>query len=241
MLYDEAYSIGDEIELTIGSETLRYTVCGFFNSAAAGSPNCVMCAMALTEDKFKELSESGTLPKSTLISVRLADKLNGEAVETELKDAIQSEFPGTIIISNSYALISSSRYISQSICAAILSAMAFLITLIAAVVISSNVMNYINEEMKNLGALKAVGYKSGQLISVLITQFSGVTLIAAIIGTALSYAIFPALNEMMIAQTGIPYEMRFLPVPRAATLVFMTGVIAAAMNRSPSLPTAITL
>ncbi len=229
MLYGASYSAGDEIELNVGGGTLNYTVCGFFNSTSAGSHNCAICAMALTEDKFKELSESGKLPKSTLISVRLTDKLNGETVGTELKDAIQSQFPGTIIISNSYALITSSRYVSQSICAAILSAMAFLITLIAAVVISSNVMNYINEEMKNLGALKAVGYKSGQLISALITQFSGVTLITAIIGTALSYAIFPSLNEMMIAQTGIPYEMRFLPVPCAATLVFLTGVIAAAV------------
>lgn len=229
MLYGASYSAGDEIELNVGGGKLRYTVCGSFNSTSAGSHNCAICAMVLTEDKFKELSELGTLPKSTLISVRLADKQNGETVDTELKDAIQSEFPGTIIISNTYALITSSRYISQSICAAILSALAFLITLIAAVVISSNVMNYIHEEMKNLGALKAVGYKSGQLISALITQFSGVTLVTAIIGTALSYAVFPVLNDMMIAQTGIPYEMRFLPIPCAATLVFLTGVIAAAV------------
>ncbi len=229
MLYGTSYSVGDEIELSVGSEKLKYTLCGFFNSTSAGSPNCVICAMVLTEDKHAELAELGTIQQSTLVSVRLTDKLNGEAVETELKEAIQTKFPGMIILSNFYALISSSRYISQSICAAILSAMAFLIVLIAVIVISSNVMNYIHEDMRNLGALKAIGYKSGQLISALITQFSGIALIAAAVGTALSYAIFPALNEMMISQTGIPYEVRFLPVPCAATLVFMVGVIAAAV------------
>ncbi len=229
MLYGTSYSAGDEIELNVGGDKLKYTVCGFFNSMSAGSHNCAICAMVLTEDKFKELSESGTLPKATLISVRLTDKLNGETVDTELKDTIQSEFPGMIIISNSYALITSSRYISQSICAAILSAMAFLITLIAVVVISSNVMNYIHEEMKNLGALKAIGYKSGQLISALITQFTAIAFITAAVGIALSYAVFPALNDMMAAQTGIPYEVRFLPVPCAATIAFMVGVIAAAV------------
>ncbi len=126
--------------------------------------------MVLTEDKYKELSKLGTIPKSTYVSVRLSDKQSCETVESELKDAVQTEFSGTIILSNSYALVSTSRYISQSVCAAVLSAAAFLITLIAIVVISSNVMNYIHEDMQNLGALKAIGYRSGQLISALITQ-----------------------------------------------------------------------
>ena len=150
-------------------------------------------------------------------------------METELNDAVAGAFPGTITTSNSYMLVSTSRYISQSICAAILSAMAFLVTLIAVVVISSNVMNYIHEDMQNLGALKAIGYKSGQLIRALITQFSGVALITAVVGIALSYAVFPALNEMMISQTGIPYSVNFLIVPCAVTIAFTVGAIAAAV------------
>ncbi len=229
VLYGETYSAGDEIEITIGSKTFLYTVCGFINSAAAGSHNCVMCAMVLTEDKYKELSKLGTIPKSTYVSVRLSDKQSCETVESELKDAVQTEFSGTIILSNSYALVSTSRYISQSVCAAVLSAAAFLITLIAIVVISSNVMNYIHEDMQNLGALKAIGYRSGQLISALITQFSGLALITSAVGTALSYAVFPALNDMMISQTGIPYSVRFLPVPCSVTIAFLAGAVAAAV------------
>lgn len=231
MLYGTGnnFSVGDEIELSVGSEKLKYTVCGFTNSTSAGSHNCSLCGMLLTEDKYNELSELGIVPKSTFISVRINDKTNSETVETEFKDIISSEFPDTMFISNSYELISSSRYISQSICAAILSAMAFLITLIAVVVISSNVMNYIHEEMRTLGALKAIGYKSGQLIRSLITQFSGTALVTAIVGTALSYAIFPSLNEMMISQTGIPYAVRFLPIPCAVTIMFAVGAVAAAV------------
>lgn len=231
MLYGTSgnYSVGDEIELSMGSETLKYTVCGFLNSASAGSHNCSMCIMALTEDKYNELSELGIIPNSTLISIRINDKYNSETVETELNDAIAGEFPDINASSTSYMLVSTSRYISQSICAAILSAMAFLVTLIAAVVISSNVINYIQEDMQNLGAMKAIGYKSGQLISALISQFSGIALVTAIIGIALSYAVFPALNEMMISQTGIPYAVNFLPIPCVVTVVFTVGVIAAAV------------
>lgn len=229
VLYSASYAIGDEIELSLGSEKLKYTVVGYINSAMAGSHNCALCVMMLTKDKYAELEKRGTIPELTFISVRINDKSKSDDIETELADLILEEFPATIMMTNSYELVSSSRFVSQSICAAILSAMAFLITLIAVVVISSNVMNYIHENMQNLGALKAIGYKSGQLISALIMQFSGIALITAAIGIALSYGVFPALNEMMIAQTGIPYEVRFLPLPCAATLVFMVGVISAAV------------
>lgn len=223
------YAIGDEVEISLGSEKLKYTVCGFLNSVTMGSHNCGMCAALLTEDKYEELSESGYIPKSTLISVRITDKNDCEAVEAELNEAIAGEYPGINAVSNSYFMVSSSRYISQSICAAILSAMAFLIMLIAAVVISSNVMNYIHEDMRNLGAFKAIGYKSGQLISALILQFSGPALITSVIGIALSYGIFPSLNDMMISQTGIPYSVTFLLIPCAATVIFTGGIVALAV------------
>ena len=231
MLYGtgENYSVGDEIKLSVGSETLKYTICGFFNSTTAGSHNCAMCAMLLTEDKYDELYELGTIPKATLISARITDKTCSEAVEAELNEAVAGEFSNVNAVSNSYAMVLSSRYISQSICAAILSAMAFLVTLIAVVVISSNVMNYIHEDMQNLGAMKAIGYRSGQLIRALISQFSGVALITAAAGIALSYAIFPALNEMMISQTGIPYSVNFLPIPCAVTIAFTVGAVTAAV------------
>ncbi|MCM1275525.1 MAG: FtsX-like permease family protein [Lachnospiraceae bacterium] len=232
LLYSVSYAVGDEIALKLGNETLKYTVCGFTNSASVGSHNCVMCAMVLSEDEYGKLSDKLATMPATLISLRLDDVSKSESAETEIKDALLEEFPNASIGSNSYATLVVSRYISQTICAAILSAMALLITLIAVVVISSNVMNYVQENMQNLGALKAIGYKSSQLISAQITQFSLIALVTSAVGTALSYLIFPSLNDMMISQTGIPYEVRFLPLPCVITLVFMTGVIAAAVYLS---------
>lgn len=223
------YSVGSEIEIAFGNEKLKYTVCGFLNSASIGSHNCGLCAMLLTEDKYRELAEGGLIPKATLISIRIADKALSEAAETDIKKEFAEKFPDMNYVTNSYNMVSSSRYISQSICASVLSAMAFLTALVAVVVISSNVMNYIHEDMQNLGALKAVGYKSGQLVSALVVQFSGIALATAAIGIGVSYAFFPALNEMMVSQTGIPYAVRFLPVPCAVTAVFTVGAVSAAV------------
>ena len=110
--------------------------------------------------------------------------------------------------------------------------MAFFVLLIAVVVISSSVINYIQENMQNLGALKAVGYTSRQLVVPFVMQFSGAAVVMAVIGCAFSYCIFPAVNEMMIAQTGIPYQVRFLPVPFLITIGFTFAVVALAVLAS---------
>ena len=223
------YSVGDRIHMTIGSSEVSYTVCGFLNSAMAGSHNCSMSALLLTEDLYQELEEKGYAPGALLASVRIRDRAQSEDYEAALKNAVSSRYPDIRMLSNSYTLVSSTRYISQMICAGIVSAMAFLVLLIALVVISSNVIHYIQENMKNLGALKAIGYKSGQIVLALLMQFVGITLITAFAGIGLSYVLFPAVNDMMISQTGIPYEVRFLILPFVITAVTAGGVVALAV------------
>lgn len=229
MLYKtDDIKVGKTVELSIGSHTVEYTVCGFFNSVMMGSHNCSLTQIILTEDKYEELSAQNYAPKGTLCSVRLYGGAQSLSYEAELKSAVSEAFPSVRMISNCYGLVSQSRYISQGITSAILCVMAFLVLLIALVVIISNIVNYIQVNIKNLGALKAVGYTSKQLILCLLLQFVGLTLIAALVGSALSYAVFPAINSMMIAQTGIPYAIRFLPLPILISLVILGGTVAIA-------------
>lgn len=222
-------AIGKTITISIGSNQVTYPICGFFNSIMAGSHNCGLFELILTEDLYQELKESGYAPETTLCSVRLKDKTESENYETMLKSAVSSKYPTARTSSNSYTLVSQSRYISQMICSGIMSAMAFFILLIALVVIASNIVNYIQENMKNIGALKAVGYTNRQLICSLLLQFGGASLVTAIAGTGISYTLFPFINKMMISQTGIPYEIRFLPLPMLMTLVILGATVAAAV------------
>ncbi len=218
--------IGKNIELKIGSNTMEFTVCGFFNSVMAGSHNCVLCEFLLTQDQYRELEEKGYALESTLLSVRIVDRSSSEDYEAVLKRKVSAEFPDARVSSNSYVMVTTSRYISQMICSGIVSAMAFFILLIALVVIASNIVNYIQENMKNLGALKAVGYTSRQLVASLLLQFTGISLLVAAMGAGLSYLLFPFLNDMMISQTGIPYEVRFLSLPCLFTLFALGAAVS---------------
>lgn len=230
MLYKtEDTTVGKTIAVTVGNHVVSYPICGFFNSVMTGSHNCGgLCSLILTEDKYRELEASGYAPASTLVSIRITDSSVSEDFETVLKDAVSGKYPGARVASNFYGLIKQSRYISQMICSGIVSAMAFFVLLIAVVVISSNIANYIQENMKTLGALKAAGYTSKQLIGSLLIQFVSISLIAAMTGAGISYCLFPGVNTMMISQTGIPYTIHFLPLPLLLTLMISCGTVALA-------------
>lgn len=221
--------VGSTVEISIGSHAMEYTVCGFFNSAMAGSHNCGLTELILTQDKYDELETLGYAPKSTLCSVRLFDKSENRNYEASLKSTISKQFPNLTMVSNGYDMVVQARYISQMICSGIMSAMAFFVLLIALVVIISNIINYIQVNMKNLGALKAIGYTSRQLVCSLLLQFLGLTLTSAIVGACASYALFPAVNSMMIAQTGIPYAVHFLPLPVLLSMLILGGTVALAV------------
>ena len=230
MLYKtDDIAIGKPIELSIGSHKKTYTVCGFFNSMMLGSHNCGLTGIVLTEDLYTELENSGYAPQATLCSIRLTDRSKSVNYEASLKSAVSEHYPNIIMLSNSYNLVSQSRYISQMICSGVVSAMAFFVLLIVLVVIVSNIINYIQVNMKNLGALKAQGYTSRQLICSLLLQFLGVASVAAVTGIGLSYLLFPAVNAMMITQTGISYNMRFLPLPLIISLIILIGAVSLAV------------
>ncbi len=218
--------IGKPIDIFIGSQKETYTVCGFFNSIMMGSHNCSLIEIVLTEDKYTELASGGYASQATLCSVRLKDISENLSYEASLKSMASQQQPNINMVSNCCDTVSQSRYISQMICSGIVSAMAFFVLLIALVVIVSNIINYIQVNMKNLGALKAIGYTSRQLICSLLWQFLSLTVLAALIGIGLSYLLFPAVNAMMISQTGIPYVTHFLPLPFVLSLVVLGGAVA---------------
>ncbi|MDE7440346.1 MAG: hypothetical protein K2N23_07565, partial [Clostridia bacterium] len=144
MLYKSAdCSVGKTIEISIGSHPVTYTICGFFNSTMLGSHNCALMQIILTADKYTELENLNYAQQATLCSVRLNDISNNLNYRATLKSTVSENFPNTRMIGSCYDVVVQARYISQMICSGIISVMAFIVLLIALVVIISNIINYI--------------------------------------------------------------------------------------------------
>ena len=127
-------SVGKTIEISIGSHPVIYTICGFFNNTMLGSHNCALTQIILTQDQYVELEESNYAFQTTLCSLRLNERSTNLTYEAKIKAIVSESFPNTQMASNCYDIVTQSRYISQGICSAIMSVMAFFVLLIALVV-----------------------------------------------------------------------------------------------------------
>lgn len=224
------FALGDTVRLSFQSVTYTYTVNGFYENMLGGSFNCGICSLLMGQTAYETLeSLHGETIQSVMASVKLKDRANAEKFATRLANRAAQEFPGVQHTQAHYDFCKQARTLTSSICASIVSVLAFFVVLIAFVMISSNVANHISENMKSLGTLKAVGYSSRQLKSALFTQFLVLGLFGAVLGTAFSYAVLPLLYTLLVAQTGIPYAATFLPLPLFITVTAILGCIAAAV------------
>lgn len=153
---------------------------------------------------------------------------------SQTNERISSQFPSTLMPGGFYEQVELARYTSQTMCSAIMIVASGIILFVTLVVIFSNITNYIQEEMKHLGVLKAMGYKSNQIIGMLLLQFLSISGVTTLLGIGSSYVLFPFINTMLIAQTGIPYHVHFLFLPFIITMVTIGGTVTITVLLSAS-------
>lgn len=224
------YQLGDAFLLNVitesGEKEFRYRIKGFFEETILGTINSTTTGLILEDAEYRELSETfaGALD-GTLFLVRLRNPDDGEMFCSEHTPSISPlEALSDAVF---YQFVRQSRTITSSIGSMIVVAFSMLIVLIALIVVRFRIGNTIEEDMKNIGALKALGYRSRQIMASILLQFLSVGAAAAAAGVAVSYLVLPLVSGMFAAQTGVVWKQGFDPVSAAVTLLFLLLTVAA--------------
>ncbi len=206
---DGGYKIGDEITVTMGIFTDTFKIAGFYNNVDTGTMNCSDVTFLLTEDLYDEVSSRGI--NSYRVSVVLDEPDEARNLESNITHKVRSGVPSLVLLMSSTALrLATARYITSSVMQAIISLTSVLIIGVVLAIIAITLTNYIRNNMKKLGAMKAMGYTSANLIIPIVLEFSAIALFTSAVGVAVSYAVFPTFNSMLEAQVGIPYHLHFM-------------------------------
>ena len=86
---------------------------------------------------------------------------------------------------------------------------ALVILLVSIFLCKFRISNSIEEDMANMGVLKALGYTGNMIIGSVVLPYLIVTLIASLLGVIASYAILPALSSILTLQAGFSFELLF--------------------------------
>ena len=224
-LKHSGYKIGDEYVFNANNTQYRFTIIGFVEDMTFGTQSLGKLGIYLPDESFKQLKDSID-PANYAVS--LGTKLNERSQSKEVASRISDMLTGkmTAMYScNYYDYCKQVRTMTASVGGMIFIAFACIIVVVSILISQFRINNDIEEEMQNMGVMKALGYKGSQIIFSTIFAYVVIALFASIIGIGLSYVGLPVLQQGFDAQTGFKWNQNFDFISALITIVIITCLI----------------
>ncbi|MDR1214180.1 MAG: FtsX-like permease family protein [Propionibacteriaceae bacterium] len=229
------YAVGDQIALSRGEDLVELTVAGFTDEAMFGSQLYQLYRFVVTADTLAGLLERFPDARSTLIAAQFSDPAVAGAVALDYTshvldgdqaamDAVASG--GAVLRAPDWEEMRRGRVFFADILAVITMTFAGLVGAVALIMIHFRVRAHIDDSMADIGALKALGYTSGQIAAGLVLQVGLVTAAGAVAGTVAGHAALPALADALSAQSALTWRPGF---DWAAAGICLGGILAVAL------------
>ncbi len=229
--YAEGMRVGDKVRISnpdLGN--YEFTVAGIYEDLFCGQMYSYYSTV-IDHDTYVKMNKkaesaavAGKLPMTMqFLSVSFADDADISISSTAVQDAVTKE--GFYCNGYNVTLAKAGYTGITNIVAAFMAAFSVIIMIISFVMIIFTVNTNINRDIRNIGALRAVGFTISQVRMSLMIEYSLVAAVAGVIGISLAYGLFPLLEEHATRQlSGLVWEGGFHP---EMSLPIIAGMIAA--------------
>ncbi len=228
------FETGDTFELTDSGKTYSYKVRGFLNVVYGGCNNTALFAVVVDNGSYKKIWDDTHAEYENInVIYDLKDGVkNGKFRINAFNDMLKVN-PGAVIEGYDIdGVISNRTFIGLIIAVSFLVATSLIIAAVA-MMLANSISNYIRENMKTLGALKAIGYTGNDIKFSLVIWFLIIAAIASVIGIVVAYMVMPLFASIIIGQMGVPYSVTFnlfatlIPVAFVVLFTLIVTVICA--------------
>jgi putative ABC transport system permease protein len=208
------YALGDEIIINFRGKDYNFHIAGFTEDIFLGSNNVGIIGFHLPQASYQkfynQLKEQHV--DGIMLKVRMEDKNQAKDMLSDFKKygfkRAQSVFAAQSWDA-AFSNVKVARTSTADIGGTIITSFSLIIVLVSLLVIRFRINTSIEDNITDIGALKAIGYTSRQIITAFILQFIQITLCGAILGILVSYAAVIPLAGMFSAQTGIIWKQGF--------------------------------
>ena len=203
------YKVGDKYEFQISDTKYNLTIKGFLNTFMLGQTNNGQVLVVVDNNTYNKIYD--TEAEVAYIKFDLKDEINNDRFINDFSSKISKENP---LVKTEERTIEDGMemkmFIPNILVIACLS-VSIIILVVVFLMLSNNISNYIKENIKTLGVIKAIGYTSKNIKLSFLIQFLLLTIIGNILGIVLSYLMIPTVTEMINSQSGLVYKAAFNP------------------------------
>lgn len=221
------YRLGDDFILTYAGIEYQFQIAGFTEDIVLSTINSSQIGFYLSEEAYHYFSEklNDDTVKGVILSVVLEERVNAAKMISEFMEnkIAPDDFP--YVSTENSEPVRSARTLTAGIGSMIIVAIAIIIMIICLIVIRFRIDNSIEDGMANIGALKALGYMSRQIIGFITLQFFLLAIIGTLLGIAVSYFVLPVLSDSFSVQSGLIWKQGFDPFISLFCLCFILLVV----------------
>ncbi|MBR0132453.1 MAG: FtsX-like permease family protein [Lachnospiraceae bacterium] len=215
------FNVGDEYPLQLSGGKQNLKIRGFINTSFFGCNNAGPFQFVMDDESYAELCEIASDCKALLVNVELTDGVKWTKLTMQIGNRFSVDNDkGSMDWNDIESTLNEKTFMSDILLISFLM-VTVIIILVTSLMLSNCIKNYIRENMTNLGALKAMGFTSGNLKVSLLIMFTVIATIGSMIGAALSYLLVPVMAGVFEGQAGVPYKMSFNPATFLVSLGFI--------------------
>ena len=215
--------VGDDYHISISGENYDLKVKGFLNTVYGGCNNSGLYEICVSDEVYEKMySKIGDAGESSFVVFELKDDVKMGQFRIRVLNQLKTDDALANVSLQPVSMYLGSRTFMSLIIAGSFLAVTMLVVIVIILMIVNSIGNYVKENMKTIGALKAIGYTSRNIKSSVLMMFLTLALIASVIGIAVSYLLAPSISSLVIAQMGVPYSVSFSLI---ATIVAFSTVV----------------
>ena len=216
------FDIGDTFSYEVQGEKYELKVRGFLTTPYFGCNNCGAFEIVVDDDTYSDMCRVDGAAETYVIIYELKDSVKQSAFAIRFANDIVAAAPGCAVSHTALSESISGRTFISMIFVISFMVVTVIIMLVVLMMLVNTIGNYIKENMKTLGALKAVGYTSRDIKLSMHILFVTLAVIGSVAGILLSYVTIPLFANIVVGQMGIPYNVSFVFYP---SLMILASVV----------------
>lgn len=215
------YKMGDIYSFELKGVTYSYTIKGFHNNTYMGCSSYQMILFIIDDTNYARMFDALKADaEAVVVNYELKENIRPAGFKLRAMNSVLARNSKTGILVALYEEMIYAKGIMALLFAVVFLVVASVVIAVVVLILGNCISNYIKENLKSIGALKAIGYSAKDIRFSLFILFEIIAVVGGVIGIGVGYLLMPVIAQFVVGQMGVPYTVSFSGSATLAAILF---------------------
>ncbi len=200
------FEVGDDIVYEINGRAYTFNVAGIVEEMQYGNYGQGLMGAYLCEDTYESFRTENEDNRVIEYNILVDENSDISKIKNEISDILNANKISKLGMSDALST-RETRTMVCNLVVLILEIFSIVLLIVSVALCKFRISNSLDEEIISMGVLKAIGYTANMIIVTIVAPYVIVTVAAVFLGIFCSYAVLPALANVLTMQSGFSFEV----------------------------------